>query len=135
LARNDHQIDGAEVGTAKPDEGSDQPFPTIAHNGAAYTAAYHQTQPGARIVVAPEYDNVEALGAKMLALFANALKLGSVREFSRGAPTIHRNYFLYPTGASRLRPLARRRFNVRRPVAVSFRVRKPWVRRRRVVCG
>ena len=40
-----------------------------------------------------------------------------------------------PQTASRLRPLARRRFSTVRPPSVFMRARKPWVRARRILDG
>jgi hypothetical protein len=46
-----------------------------------------------------------------------------------------KNHFLYAVTAMRLRPLARRERRTLRPPTVSMRARKPWVLKRRVLCG
>lgn len=60
----------------------------------------------------------------------------NVRQGSRmgkGAPD--ESYFFATLTDRRLRPRARRRLITWRPARVRMRLRKPWVRLRRFVCG
>jgi hypothetical protein len=75
--------------------------------------------------------------SKTLPAFVDMFELRLGAEALAGAERERpdRNSAAARYGERRLRPLARRRLNTRRPLLVAMRARKPWVRARRTLLG
>jgi hypothetical protein len=130
-----------------------EPLHPVPNDGSADPAAHDQSKPGpAR--GARDFQRERPtrpptpLGAGSLKIpaLADAIRRSKALRSTRGVRGLQgqaglgpegglETYFELIVGTSRFRPLARRRFNTRRPALVLMRARKPCVRFRRIRLG
>ena len=138
---NDEDVEECgQIQTPRAEYLPDQPLDPIAHHGVTHPGADGDAEPACPSR-RRSLDDHEAPTVPPLPLSLQLQELPTPPQPDRirkGSGARHGNQpgcFGGMETVSRLRPLARRRFNTARPVGVAMRARNPWVRIRRRLLG
>jgi hypothetical protein len=132
---DDHHVDAGRRGLQMPEDLPDQSFSPIPPDCVAQFPRGHDPQPGSGRGLGRQYERAKPRGDPVAGI-EHPLEL-SPTPHALGLPERVRRHgasradYDGEETVSRLRPLARRRFNTNRPFFVAIRVRKPCVFRRR----
>jgi hypothetical protein len=140
-AWNDHRIDACAAAHMLPEHLSNQAFSPIPLDRATHFPRRHDAEPGRGPAVRNQQQG-EVAPVEPGSALEDVLELGAAPDpavfrelLGRRAVALAADAAQEDDTVRRLRPLARRLFNTRRPFLVAIRTRNPCVRRRRRVLG